>query len=96
MNTLLPSKRFKKRFKEYTAKNDSLKKKIFKAIIQLEEDPFYPSLKTHKVLSRHDGIQWSSWVTGDVRIIWGFDTLNPTIIHLITLGKHSGSDRIYH
>lgn len=96
MNHLLLSVRFKKRFKEYANKNTQLKRKIFKAIQQLEIDPFYPSLKTHKVLSRHDGTTWSSWVTGDIRIIWSFNEHDTTIINLLSLGKHTGSDKVYH
>ena len=58
-------------------------------------DPFYPSLKSHKVNTRNFGQKWSSWITGDLRIIWDFDEVTKQIILLFAVTKHSGSHKEY-
>jgi hypothetical protein len=39
----------------------------------LKIDPFYPSLKSHKVDTKKNKKVWSSWVSGYIRVIWAFD-----------------------
>ena len=58
--------------KKLTKNNPKIKKAVTKTIDLLEIDPFYPSLKSHKVNTR-DGKKFSSRVTGDIRIIWDFE-----------------------
>ena len=69
--------------------------KIDKVLEQLKEDPFYSSLQSHKVNTSNFGRCWSSWVTGDTRIIWDLDENNNLIILLLDIGKHSGSEKVY-
>ena len=66
-----------------------------KAIKLMRINPFYPSLKSHKVNTRNFGEKWSSWITGDVRIIWDFDTVKNQVIILLAITQHSGSHREY-
>ena len=70
-------------------------KRAKKAVKLMRIDPFYPSLKTHKVNTRNFGEKWSSFVTGDLRIIWDFDEKKKLIIILLAVTKHSGSHREY-
>ncbi len=70
-------------------------KRTEKALRLLKSDPFYPSLKSYKVNTRNFGGKWSSWITGDLRIIWDFDEMEKQIIVLFAIAKHSGSYREY-
>lgn len=75
--------------------NKELEKRVEKALRLLKNDPFYPSLKTHKVATRNFGEKWSSFITGDFRIIWDFDQTKKQIILLFAITRHSGSYREY-
>ena len=75
--------------------NRELEKRTEKSLRLLKNDPFYPSLKSHKVSTRNFGKRWSSFITGDLRIIWGFDETGEKIIILLAVTKHSGSYKEY-
>ncbi len=75
--------------------NKIFEKRTEKALKLLKNDPFYPSLKSHKVNTRNFGEKWSSWITSDLRIIWDFDEAKKQIILLLAITKHSGSHREY-
>lgn len=66
-----------------------------KAIKLMRDNPFYPLLKSHKVNTRNFGEKWSSWITGDLRIIWDFDAVKKQVILLLAITQHSGSHREY-
>lgn len=70
-------------------------KRTKKAIKLMRTDPFYPSLKSHKVTTRNFGQKWSSWITGDLRIIWDFDPEQQLVILLLALTIHSGGHKEY-
>lgn len=70
-------------------------KRTKKAIKLMRTDPFYPSLKSHKVNTRNFGERWSSWITGNLRIIWDFDTEKQLVILLLAITKHSGGHKEY-
>jgi mRNA interferase YafQ len=86
---------FQKSFKKVIGKNAKLLKKLKHCIETLAKDPFYPSLRSHKVDTIFEENVYSSWVTGDIRIIWKNNSNNEAIILCIRLGKHSGSNQIY-
>ncbi|MBI4225895.1 hypothetical protein HY612_02170 [Candidatus Roizmanbacteria bacterium] len=86
---------FEKNYLKLLRKERTLIKKVDKVLKHLQENPFYPSLKSHKTDTRNYGIRWSSWVTGDIRIIWDFDEERILTIILLDIGKHSGSKKIY-
>ena len=87
MYKLLVTKDFDENYIKVTKANRNTQKKVQKAILLLKQNPFYPSLKTHKVTSKNYGEKWSSWATGDIRIIWNFDTKQQLTILLLTIGK---------
>ena len=62
---------------------------------QLERDPLYPSLKSHKVRDRQGYEAFSSYVTGDLRIIWDYAEDEVDILDLLDLGGHEGSGKVY-
>lgn len=77
-------------------KNDKEKvKRTKKALKLMRVDPFFPSLKSHKVNTRSFGVKWSSRISGDLRIIWNFDEEKKQIILLLTISKHSGTHKEY-
>jgi len=89
--TLNWSSSFKRAFKKTDRKDSSLNDKIIASMKLLEKDPFYPSLKTHKL----KGILEKSYacsVDYNYRIIFDFvknpDT-NETEILLIDIGTHN-------
>lgn len=86
---------FTKSYKKVVKGNRELEKRTEKAIRLLLIDPFYPSLKTHKVNTRLTGIKYSSRVTGDIRMIWDFDSEDRIRIILINIGGHSGKSKVY-
>ncbi len=70
-------------------------KRTKKALNLLRQEPFYPSLKSHKANTRSFGERWSSWITGDLRIIWDFDQEEKMIIILFAIVTHTGTHREY-
>jgi mRNA-degrading endonuclease YafQ of YafQ-DinJ toxin-antitoxin module len=85
-----------KLYKKYVFNNFKLKKSFDKTINILLEDPFYPSLKTHKVDTIRNKEIYSSRVNGDWRVGWIFDKgTQEKIIICLEIGTHSGSTKIY-
>lgn len=82
-------------YKVLIKNNQEFEKRTEKTLRLLKNNPFYPSLKSHKVNTRNFGEKWSSWITGDLRIIWDFDEERKQIILLFAITKHSGSHREY-
>ncbi len=85
---------FKIAFKKNTKNNLVLRQKIISTLELLQDNPFNPKLKTHKL---HGKLQdcWASIVEYDCRIVFEF-TLHPVsrnkIIALIDIGNH---DEVY-
>jgi mRNA-degrading endonuclease YafQ of YafQ-DinJ toxin-antitoxin module len=86
---------FLKRYDKVIRKNKELSKRVRKVIDLLRTDPFYSSLKAHKVNARNFGVKWSSRVTGDIRIIWEFDKSDNLVIYALSIGSHIGTNRVY-
>ena len=75
--------------------NETLNKRIKVTLQKLALNPAHPSLQSHKVNTRNYGIRWSWWVTGDLRIIWDYDTEQRLVIILLDIGTHSGAAKVY-
>jgi mRNA-degrading endonuclease YafQ of YafQ-DinJ toxin-antitoxin module len=79
---------FLRKYKKITKNNRILieitKEKIFK----LAQNPFNPSLKTHKYKQHY-----STSITGDLRIIWSFSATNEIVI--LNFGGHEGKFDVY-
>ena len=82
-------------YKKLTKGDANLGKRIHKAVELLAQNPKHPSLNSHAVTDRNGNAVWSSWVTGDVRIIWIYDEQTKSLVVIINTGKHSGSSQIY-
>ena len=70
-------------------------KRTKKALNFLRHEPFYSSLKSYKVNTRSFGERWSSWISGDLRIIWDFDPEEKMRIILFAIVTHTGTHREY-
>lgn len=82
--------------REKIAGNDeTLNKRIKTTLQKLAQNPAHPSLQSHKVNTRNYGIRWSSWVTGDLRIIWDYDNEQRLVIIVLDIGTHSGTSKVY-
>ena len=95
MYILILTKTFDKSYRNIVKGNKELEKRTQKALKFLQHDPFYPSLKAHRVNTRNFGQKWSCWITGDLRIIWDFDEEKKLRILLLAIGSHSGSHKDY-
>jgi addiction module RelE/StbE family toxin len=85
---------FKRSFKKIIKKNPQLQEQIIKALKLLTDDPFTPSLKSHKLGGNLTGL-WSCFVAYDCRIIFSFsedEKLLETVILLVDIGSH---DEVY-
>ena len=85
---------FKRSFKRLTRKNPQLQDKILEILELLSNDSFTPSLKSHKLGGKLDGL-WSCSIAYDCRIIFAFRTDITTgeeLIVLVDIGSH---DEVY-
>jgi len=95
MFTFIATDPFKESRAKIVANNEQLKKRLKTTLYKLASNPLHPSLKSHKVNTSKHGVQWSSWVTGDIRIIWKYGSLERLVIILLDIGGHSGSRKVY-
>ena len=75
---------FKKRLRKFLKKHPELELDIQSKIDLLAEDPFHPSLRTHKVFG-----DWAAWVTWEYRLIFEITTAKVTFLNI---GTH---DEVY-
>ncbi len=91
MITLVWSSSFVRALKRKTRRRSDLRERIEETLRQLAEDPFHPSLRTHKLTGQLSG----TWVSYDIRILFEF-VQNPESgekeILLLTVGTH---DEVY-
>ena len=94
MKTLVWSSAFVRALKRATRRRPAWQASIERTLRQLAEDPFHPSLRSHKLKGQLAGA-WACSVDYDVRILFEF-TQNPATgeeeILLLTMGSH---DEVY-
>jgi len=88
---LVSSKAFEKSYQKFTGKNSVLKNSIGKALQKLQQNPYEPGLRTHK-LSGNLAAYLACSCGYDCRIIFTItkDLSNPQIeiILLLDIGTH--------
>lgn len=68
-------------------KDRQLLAKMSRSLDKLVIDPFYPGLKSHKILAKKTGKPaMASWVDGEYRILWEIEKENT--IDIIDFGTH--------
>lgn len=85
---------FVRAFKRLIRQNPQLRPRIEQTLQQLAEEPFHPSLRTHKLKGDLSG-RWSRSIDDSNRIVFKFveDTdSDEQAIFLLTLGTH---DEVY-
>ena len=85
---------FRRAFKRYTRNSPARQDLIFQTMGRIVDDPFQPSLRTHKLSGQLAGL-WACWVEYDCRIVFTLDSDPATsdeLIVLIDLGTH---DEVY-
>ncbi len=94
MKTLVWSTAFVRAFRRSTKRDPVLKVRVEHALRQLAEDPFQPTLHSHKLKGELDGV-WACTVGYDNRILFEF-AINPDTseeeIYLLTVGTY---DEVY-
>jgi len=94
MYELQTTSNFRKKYKKLAEKNKKLQNAVEKTLELLRSNPKYKSLKTHKVFLSKYGKVYSSFVTGDIRIIW-MQIEDKLVILLLDIGGHSGGKGVY-
>ena len=81
---------FKRSFKKIVRKNPQLKDRITEVLILLADDPFTPSLKSHRLGGKLAGL-WSCSVAYDCRVIFSLsedEEILEIFILLVNIGSH--------
>ena len=86
--------KFKRNFKRLVRKNPQLQEKILKILELLGNDPYTPSLKSHKLTGQLEGL-WACSVAYDCRIIFAFKQDPITTDELIVLVDIGSHDEVY-
>ena len=95
MYDLKYSAKFKRKLKKLFIKGNVLKSRVQKTLGLLKTNPFYPSLKSHKVIAVDGKSGFSSRATSDIRIIWRFSAGQACVIDVTDIGGHEGKDGVY-
>lgn len=91
MKTLVWSSHFIRAFHRMTRRQPELRTKIERALRQLAEEPFHPSLHSHKLKGELAGV-WACTVDYDNRILFEFiqgSESDAEEIYLLTIGTHN-------
>ena len=88
--TIEYSEKFKKKVVKFLEKHKWLEDKFYKTIELLEKDPFYPSLRLHKLNGKLDNYHSVS-IDMQYRIILNFIIYDNHLI-LLDIGNH---DEVY-
>jgi mRNA interferase YafQ len=86
---VLWSNGFTRSFKKITKRNPQLKERIAEVLVLLADDPFNPSLKSHKLTGNLAGL-WACSVAYDCRIVFEFseEEALEVFILLVNVGTH--------
>ena len=87
MVELIWDEKFKKAYKKWVHQHPELKAQFARKIIQFEEDPFHPSLKTHTLSGVMKGL-WSFRITYEHRLVFDFTDESRSRVVLIDIGSH--------
>lgn len=91
---LILEPKFQKNLKQLVKRNPQLRDKIQETLICLEQDPYTPSLKSHKLTGRLKEY-WSCSVVSDCRIIFSFGQDLETGENLLVLSDIGSHDNVY-
>jgi len=84
------SSAYSRAFQKTTKNDPSLKDKILRAMRLIQQDPFAPALRTHKLKGDLEG-NWACFIDYGLRIVFDFvknPTMKETEILLMNIGTH--------
>jgi mRNA interferase YafQ len=90
MRTVIWEEGFRRAFKRLIKKQPSIQVKVIATLECLADDPFDPSLKTHKLKGELKGL-WACTVEYDCRIIFSFQEIvgeTESALMMIDIGTH--------
>ena len=90
MRELILTKAFSRQFEKLLARRPNLLEKTQTTLEALQNDPFQPSLATHKLKGKLEG-NWSCSAGYDLRIVFEFEDRQPPAeqaIILLDIGSH--------
>jgi mRNA interferase YafQ len=94
MRSLVLTPKFKRAFRKFVKRNSDLQQRIEETLQQMEADVFAPTLGTHKLSGKLDGLQSCS-CGYDCRVVFSIEQDPETkseVIVLLDIGTH---DEIY-
>ena len=83
------AKSFTKALKRLTQMEQKM---VVRKVVQLAENPFYPSLRSKKIKGTTDLFECS--VNMDIRIIWKYNELDKKLLMMLDVGHHSIVDKM--
>lgn len=83
-------KKFKRIYKSWSKKHPDLVETFRNKLELFENDPFYPSLRTHSLSGILKGL-WASWINYDYRFVFKFVERKKKVL-LVDIGTH---DEVY-
>lgn len=99
---------FNRKLSKLLKRDPSLAKLVIKILTSLADNPREPTLGSHKVIAKYDGLSaFSITLTKDLRILWRYgevltsegtseeDPGQIQLLDLIDVGPHSGSNKVY-
>ena len=96
MFTLRFTNYFLKKEKKLTKNNPTLKKLVQNTLESLQKNPKNKALKSHKITRENGEKSISSFVSGDIRIIWDYSSTGRAyILDILDIGGHSGKNKVY-
>ncbi|BAZ28172.1 hypothetical protein NIES4074_06030 [Cylindrospermum sp. NIES-4074] len=94
MRRLVLTPKFKRAFHKFVKRNTELQQRIEETLQQMEADVFAPTLGTHKLSGKLDGLQSCS-CGYDCRVVFSIEEdaiTNDEVIVLLDIGTH---DEVY-
>ncbi|MBD2579132.1 type II toxin-antitoxin system mRNA interferase toxin, RelE/StbE family [Oscillatoria sp. FACHB-1406] len=94
MRSLVLTPKFRRAFRKFAKRNSDLQQRIEDTLQQMETDVFAPSLGTHKLSGKLDGLQSCS-CGYDCRIVFSIEQdteADNEVIVLLDIGTH---DEVY-
>lgn len=94
MRALVLTPKFQRAFRRFVRRNTALQQRIEDTLRQMEADVFVPSLGTHRLGGKLDGLQSCS-CGYDCRIVFSIEQdseTNSDVIVLLDIGTH---DEVY-
>ena len=89
MRRLIWGSSFRRALKQIERSNRQLHNRILDVLVELQQDPYLPKLRAHKLTGPLEGL-WACSVAYDCRIVFAFEPDSPyaDAIELIDVGTH--------